>query len=255
MKYLLHILSLIFTVFVCQAQMNCKNSRSQDLEFIKTCLHKNAQVSTKEIWDKDKRQGKSLAFNSKGEQLYEFYLRNFGGHASAHVSYYSNGQVSKVEYSSAPDAGIQWYRETIKFDENGKQIEKWVDQHPHEWHTEPTFQPTVQPTKIKENVIECAVPYLTVYKIKNTTNRKIEVKLIPQRNTTIQLNEKIIVIKSNQFAVLDSILLAQRFLAPNEGYLITLNLPKRKAEKYQLLSLETIQEKERKIYQWVIVRH
>lgn len=254
MKHLFYIFSLIFTVFVSQAQLNCKNSRSQDLEFIKTCFHKNTQVSTKEIWDKEKRQGKSLAFNASGEQLYEFHLRSFGGHASTYVTYYPNGQVSKVEYSSAPDGGIQWYKETIKFDENGKQIERWVDQHPHEWHVEPTFQPTVPPIKIKQEVVKCAVPYFTYYKIKNTTNRKIEVKLIPQKNTTIQLDEKIISLKSNEFAILDSILLAQRFLAPNEGYLLTLNIAKRKADKYQLLPLETIQEKERKIYQWVIIK-
>jgi hypothetical protein len=35
--------------------------------------------------------------------------------------YHPNGAVSRADYSTMPDGGIQWYRSTTTFDANGKQ--------------------------------------------------------------------------------------------------------------------------------------
>lgn len=79
------------------------------------------KLSTKEWMDKDDRWGRSWAYDSKGKELFSYPTRKIGGHASAHFSYHPNGAVSKIEVSDAPDGGIQWYRSTTTFDENGVQ--------------------------------------------------------------------------------------------------------------------------------------
>lgn len=90
------------------------------------------QLSTMEWMDKDERWGKSRAFDRHGAVLTEHQTRIFAGHASVHFSYHPNGAVSQVEYSDAPDGGIQWYRSTTTFDENGNKtgfIEQGHDDH------------------------------------------------------------------------------------------------------------------------------
>lgn len=257
-----HFPLLLFLFSVNQvllSQNNCQEIINLQGEEIKSCYHENGKISTQEIWEKDKKSGKSIGYTYSGEQLYEFNLRTFGGHASAHLSYYDNGQVSKVQFSSAPDGGIQWYREMIRFDEMGVQIERRIDQYPHEL-TVPNFIDSarfVEPIEkktINQEVIRCATPYLTYYKIKNSTSKKIEVKLIPQKNRWVQLVEKNMVINSKEFATCDSIIQAQRFLEPNEGYLVFLNMSKRKANKFQILPLATIYEGEKRTYQWIIIK-
>ncbi len=77
------------------------------------------QLSTKEWMDKDDRWGRSQAFARDSRELINYQTRKIGGHASIHFSYHSNGAVSKAEVSDAPDGGIQWYRSTTTFDEQG----------------------------------------------------------------------------------------------------------------------------------------
>jgi|GEM_PF-2040566 len=259
MRHFTLLLFLFSVNYVLFSQYNCKIDTSLPGEEIKFCYHKNNKISTKEIWNKDKKSGLSIGYNSMGEQLYEFHLRSFGGHASAQLTYYANGQVSKVDFSSAPDGGIQWYKEMIRFDELGAQMERRIDQYPYEL-TVPIFTDTLKLVKpiekkpIKQEVIECSIPYLTYYKIKNSTSKKIEVKLIPKTNRWVQLSEKNLVINSREFVTCDSIILAQHFLEPNEGYLVSLNTRKKKANKYLILPLATIYEGETRTYQWIIVK-
>ena len=52
-------------------------------------------------------------------------LRRYAGHSGAWTEYYRNGQVRKLELSNAPDTGIQYYRETIFFDQNGKEMRRF----------------------------------------------------------------------------------------------------------------------------------
>jgi hypothetical protein len=259
MRYLTLLLLFFSVNQFLVSQYNCQKIINPQGEEIKSCYHKNGRISTQEIWENNKKSGKSIGYNSSGEQLYEFNLRTFGGHASVHLSYYASGQVSKVQFSSAPDGGIQWYKEMIRFDEMGVQIEKRIDQYPYEL-TVPVFRDTsafvtpIEKKTIKQEVIGCAIPYVTYYKIKNSTSKKIEVKLIPQINRWVQLSEKNRIINSKEFATCDSIIQAQRFLEPTEGYLVLLNIPKRKANKFQILPLERIHEVEKRTYQWIIIK-
>ncbi len=77
------------------------------------------EVSTSEWTDKEERFGRSRAFTRAGTVIFDRHTRRIGGHASVHFSYHPGGAVSKAEVSDAPDAGIQWYRSTTTFDEEG----------------------------------------------------------------------------------------------------------------------------------------
>lgn len=92
-------------------------------------FHKNKRLSTIEFWDKDRRNGQFLCMNAKGDTLVRYSLRRYAGHSSAWPEYYPNGQVRKLELSEAPDGGIQFYRETIYFDENGKITQRFQQSH------------------------------------------------------------------------------------------------------------------------------
>lgn len=104
-------------------------------------FHKNKRLSTIEIWDKDRRNGQFYCMNSKGDTLAHFHLRRYAGHSSVWSEYYTNGQARKLEYSSAPDAGIQWYRETIYLDEKGIITQRFNQSH------EDLISPSIRITK------------------------------------------------------------------------------------------------------------
>lgn len=111
--------------------LSCTSVYSQKRVNDKIHYHNNKQISTIEVWDKDKRNGKFLCMNAKGDTLIKYHLRTYGGHASAYVSYFPNGQAKKVELSDAPDGGIQFYNEIIYFDEHGKETYRSDLSYPH----------------------------------------------------------------------------------------------------------------------------
>jgi len=83
----------------------------------------DGKVSTK-VWTHgpDYRvEGRSWAFDHSGKVLVEWHTRTYAGHSSMDRTYHPNGAVNKVEVSTAPDGGIQWYRGTYTFDDQGKQ--------------------------------------------------------------------------------------------------------------------------------------
>jgi hypothetical protein len=256
----LHFIILLFSFQTAFSQLNCKKTKGNENEEIVTCFHKNGKIASIEQWDKDKRFGSVKGFNNENKELFIFYTRTVGGHGSAHLSYYPNGQVSRVDYSSAPDGGIQWYKERLKFDENGNQIDKWVEEYPFKTVTTPYFHDSTNVKKeiqkqIKQEVIACAIPFLTVYQVRNTTNKKISIKLTPQKNLWVSLNEKNYLTTKNEFVTIDSVLQAERFLSPKEGYIVSLDLPEKQKRKYEILQLETLNESTKRTYQWVIIKN
>lgn len=115
------------------------------------------QLSTMEWMDKDERWGKSRAFDRLGKETFNYSTRRIGGHASVHFSYHPNGAISKAEVSDAPDGGIQWYRSTTTFDENGNKtgfIEQGHDDHGPigrpELYVQPNqrLEPITEPTEM-----------------------------------------------------------------------------------------------------------
>jgi hypothetical protein len=116
------------------AQYKCNTVASADGKR-HTCYHVNKQPSTTEFWDKENLWGRFEAWNNKGEPLVSFELRKVAGHAGVDVSYHANGQVSRLEYSSAPDGGIQFWNYIYTYNEEGQETSRVdlsrPDGHPH----------------------------------------------------------------------------------------------------------------------------
>lgn len=112
------LLPFLFLGLSATAQIGRKELRT-DSGLVVVHYFKGGGVSTKEWMDKDGRWGRSWAYRKNGEVLFAGQTRRFAGHASVHFSYHLNGAVSKVETSDAPDGGIQWYRSTTTYDDQG----------------------------------------------------------------------------------------------------------------------------------------
>lgn len=132
----------------------CLNLQAEEYSFhCEKKFFKSGQLSSQKCYDKDKRFGKAIAYNIKGEIIYEKELRTIGGHASVYFSYHTNGAVQKAEWSSAPDAGIQWYNATDVFDENGKKISHTENNYDDYLRVTTPFIVPVKDTVIKQSPI------------------------------------------------------------------------------------------------------
>jgi hypothetical protein len=111
-----------------EAQLGRKDLRT-DTGTVLMHFHATGEVSTQEWMDVDDRFGLTTAYDRTGKEIFRYGTRRIGGHASVHFSYHPNGAVSKAEASDAPDAGIQWYRSTTTFDDQGNQTGFWQQSH------------------------------------------------------------------------------------------------------------------------------
>jgi hypothetical protein len=121
------------------------------------------QLSTVEWTDKDGRFGRSRAYKRDGTVIVDHHTRRIAGHASVHFEYHPSGAVSKAEFSDAPDAGIQWYRSTTTFDDQGNRTGFSEQGHDDLHHipspgttfTPPTepFGPVEEPVRVEEVAI------------------------------------------------------------------------------------------------------
>lgn len=218
MKFLVAFTIYLFAGSHLFAQIGCTSKLDSEKRSVKTCLHANKKVSIVETWDSDGRFGSLVVFNNRGEEIANYVLRSIGGHASAHLEYYANGQVSRIEFSDAPDGGIQFYESTRKFDEEGKQIDFFETNYPHQLETTfiqyvPQEEVTPAETPKKEEVIACAVIHQTFYQIENTTDRKLILTIQPVINNLVQVGEKEITLKPNQSIIFDTILMADHFIS------------------------------------------
>lgn len=249
-KTLLTLLNLSYCLILF-SQYNCKTIHNQDGKTI-TCLHKNGKPSTIEYWDTENRNGSLTGFSSDGKELFKYYLRNYAGHAYAQIEYHSNGQVSKAYYSSAPDGGIQFFKETRKYDENGNLIDHWEQKYPFELVT--TID-TIRYKKVtqKQEVIKCAVPYQTYFKLINSTKSWIEVKFNPIPNLWVSLKEISVKIKPWEDLMIDSVILAERFLELNQTYQLTIQGKKGVIKNKKILITEPVTTNQKRTFTWYII--
>jgi hypothetical protein len=115
-------------------------------------------------------RGAATAYDRRGNIIYQRETRRYGGHASVDFTYHANGAVHTVYYSSAPDAGIQWYNSTHYFDLEGKLVD--VKSQSHEDMisvrldtNKALSNPAVNP---RYEVMKCAEIWVTSVWIKNT---------------------------------------------------------------------------------------
>ena len=164
-------------------------------------------------------------FNKKGEIVYTGSRRNFAGHSSVYLTFHENGGVKTIKASSAPDAGIQWYRSEYQLDEDGNVISKREDSHDNRVTIpnlrDPQFPERKpleeikkqQPNPPKEN--QCASPMQTLTFLTNKTKKRIEILLVEKndsnRTTAISL-------KPNQSIQLGEYINAEVFREPHTLY-------------------------------------
>ncbi|MBI1316738.1 hypothetical protein GC167_07750 [bacterium] len=92
-------------------------------------------------------------YNKVGGLVFRGVRRNYAGHASVRLDFHSNGGVARIEASSAPDAGIQWYRERMDLDEEGH-----VVYHQKQSHEDLERVTIPEPWVAPENPVSPVVP-------------------------------------------------------------------------------------------------
>lgn len=104
------------------AQLNQKRVEKNEGAYV-YCYHKNGKISTEEFRNSSSQymaQGYAKAFDKTGKEIYNQPTSRSGQLSSVQFTYYESGAVKSAEYNSHPDAGIQWYKKTTYFDEDGK---------------------------------------------------------------------------------------------------------------------------------------
>jgi len=239
------------------SQLNCKESMTQTKESVKMCYHQNRKKSTVETWDKDHRFGTFTGYDTNEKQLFNYHLRAIGGHAYVSVNYYPNGQVSRVEYSEAPDGGIQFYKSTAKFDEQGKQTDFQEIKHPPELITT-VPSPTKVPDKkeqVPQKVAECAVPVMDYFEIVNQTKSKITFRVISKPDFNYASKEFYFTLKPAEIIVFDSLISAQQHPQKSIYEPIIVSYTKKRRYKTLQLIATFVEDKSKstKIWQWKVI--
>ena len=139
-----------------------------------------------------RRDGQVRVYSRSGTLVYTGYRRNYAGHASVRLSFHPSGGVSRIEASSVPDAGIQWYRETLALDEVGSVV--YRDRSSHEdleriTLSEPNFVPT-EKRESPERTVGCAVPHGGQTVIYQLGRKPVRMRILrtdrPQPETVIE---------------------------------------------------------------------
>lgn len=72
-------------------------------------------------------RGQALAYDSDRKVIYRKIVRKVAGTASVSFTHFSDGSVKTARFYEAPDGGIQWYSQFLRFDKDGKVIEERED--------------------------------------------------------------------------------------------------------------------------------
>jgi len=252
---------LFFLSSNASAQLNCTTTEKTD-SLVTRCFHANRNVSTRVVWDKDKRWGQAEAFDSHGNKIINYQLRRLAGHASISFLYHSNGQIRRAEFSSAPDGGIQYYNMIHEFDEAGNQTHFTDLSRPdgfpqltipiHIYDPEKLKRPMVfpDPPPVPE-VIACATPYVSEFLIVNRSRRKITFDLHPLYNQwfIFPVNCCVTLSPGQQLEVY-SIILAERFIAPEEAYELKTRTSRRSRKIPELIKAIPEEDSNRKTFIW-----
>lgn len=202
------IILLLFFPIALQAQLNCTITTKKEGGTTKLCFHKNGNIATNETWDEGKRNGTIKGFNAKGQEIFYYSLRTYGGHASVSLRYYENGQVSRVHYSQAPDGGIQFDDETLKFDEEGNLTDKQSNNFPYETKTSlpKKYQEQNAPkTQYKQEEVREASLFMDYFVVQNKTKKSLEIQIKSFPNYNYQNKSFQYELKPNQSVRFDSI--------------------------------------------------
>ncbi len=209
------------------AQLNCRTITIADGKTT-TCRHANGQPSTIETWDKDNRWGSIKGFDNKGNELFSYGLRRVGGHASANITYHSNGQVKVANFTSQPDGGIQYWHIVHEFNDRGEQTyfadHSMPDGRPvlriHREQVEPPVPPQpINPVEEVPQPIICAIPYQSAFSIINHSKKPVTIKLTAVPNLWLSFSDKDrLVIRPKDTMEIYNVTLAEIHMDPQDVF-------------------------------------
>lgn len=162
------------------------------------------EISTISVLE-DNREGYAKAYDLNGKEIFSANIRRYAGHESVVFKHHKNGMVSQANYSSAPDGGIQWYKSTTKFNEEGVVIDFQESSHEH------LLSPIhVAPKPYVQEVVQCAVIHENIIILHNHSKFPIEYTF-KERNEL-----KTVVVKSGEVKEVFTYISAQITQKPSD---------------------------------------
>lgn len=179
---------------------------------------KTGEASTREWRDKDDRFGLTTAYDRTGQEIFRFGTRRIGGHASVHFSYHANGAISKAEASDAPDAGIQWFRSTTTFDDQGNQTGYWKESHEDLLRPSVTLRQSEQPLspvvpQPPPTVVPCQRMFVNEVFVVNGSGWPVEIMVEP-RDTSPALQGSKFVLAAGESRMVGTYSVGETFVSP-----------------------------------------
>lgn len=183
------IVFFIISVSDIFAQLNCKTLNGQFGDSV-VCFHSVGQKSTVEFRDSESFNYRTfIAFDTKGNKIFE------GGHGYRHgggsldVNYHSNGCLSSARSTFQPDGGIQYYDVTTYFKEDGS-FDRREDNSPDRTIIMPV---EISPQEYMEQTVyeKESVQFV----LKNLSGRKLKLLLISRKDPN---DKRIIVLRKNR---------------------------------------------------------
>ncbi|MES2388113.1 MAG: hypothetical protein V4543_08930 [Bacteroidota bacterium] len=209
------------------------------------------KVSTSVCYDNDMRWGLCAAYNRAGQKIYEKQVRRIAGHASVSFDFYPDGAVKHAHYSSAPDAGIQWYKTDTWFAEDGIVTGETNNNYDDRVTLQvPDFKKQSSDTLTKEKpapkAANCAIPYVTEIWFINWSGKPVKASGERIGNPAMNVSKTI---EPNDSAKLAEVFYAEQFVKPEDYYRLSC-VPLKGKRKLQTAKLvpETIPPRQRNYY-------
>ena len=148
-----------FLTFVISLQLSFAQHKTiGDTILLHEVKYENGKISARSWLLQSTGNGRAACWNPQGKVMFDSEISRNHGHHSVHFEHHANKVVSKIEESSAPDAGIQWYRSYFYFDENGNKTGENYDSHEDLIRVR-VPEKLEQPKQETQEIAKCAVIY------------------------------------------------------------------------------------------------
>jgi hypothetical protein len=197
---------------------------SNDTQWLHQKKYPSGRWSAYSYLLKSTGNGKAACFTPQGKIMLESSVSRNHGHHSVTFWHHPNGVVSKAEISQAPDAGIQWYRTTITFNDKGEKTGEETRSHEDlERLTliDPQFErPTTHVKPAPVTAQPCAILYSNVLVVENLTQFPIQVQFAARKKI------KTYRIPSGNHIAIDTLIQAQFFQNPQKEGILQIQFSK-----------------------------
>jgi len=216
----------LFLLFLTQFGWAQSKISSSDTQWLHQKRYASGRWSAYSYLLKSTGNGKAACFTPQGKTMLESSVSRNHGHHSVTFWHHPNGVVSKAEISQAPDAGIQWYRTSITFNDKGEKTGEETRSHEDLERLTLMDPPFERPTTIIKTQVEtaqpCAVIYSNVLAVENFTQFPIMVQFAARK--------RIISTRVNpgEVCFIDTLIQAQFFQNPEKEGILQIQFAKKR---------------------------